>query len=684
MFRSPALIALVHLAGFGTGTALYAMLGVMALRTRPTPAAHADHLPIATALLGVTWNVGALVLYSLQDLALAPARAAVPWLAALGVLAFAALGFLPAVAVQAAAQPIARRLRSWLVGGVYVLSGAAATLSVWDAVATGRVPSRAALLTLTVGYMAVLPVLAVSLRHRPGGRAPFVAAALAAFAVAALHLRHHTAGESLIAHVLGDHASLLLAVVVLYQDYRVAFADLFLKRALAAIALVTYAVAAYLYVLVPYVVPRIAANAVDPLGTVLLAGVVGTVLALAPRVRRGAAALVDSAILRRPDGAALRRVLAADIARADSAELVLDTVAAHLGPALMASRVTWHAGAHGASGERTDAAIHTMVQPDTRGREATIEVPVADVPGYVLHVGELRAGRRLLSDDLALLEWTALLAARRIDLVRVAHERCEREAREHETVRLATEAELQALRAQLNPHFLFNALTTLGYLVQTAPDRALATLYELTGLLRAVLRPTSGHTVPLADELAIVEAYLAIEGARFEERLRVVLDVDRAARTACVPPLLVQPLVENAVKHGIAPLKRGGEVRVWARVEGEGVSARLRLRVSDTGAGADPATLAQRRAVGLGLRSVERRLDRLYGTAATFQFTSQAGAGATVELALPLTLPAALPLTPPADSRAALVDGRLAEPGMSMGASEPRRVASRRKRRAVS
>ena len=104
--------------------------------------------------------------------------------------------------------------------------------------------------------------------------------------------------------------------------------------------------------------------------------------------------------------------------------------------------------------------------------------------------------------------------------------------------RLATEAELRALRAQLNPHFLFNALNTLGHLMQAAPDRALATLYQLTGLLRAVLRRTNGQFVALREELEIVESYLAIEHERFQERLIVSIDVPddvatRAHSAAC-------------------------------------------------------------------------------------------------------------------------------------------------------
>ena len=148
-----------------------------------------------------------------------------------------------------------------------------------------------------------------------------------------------------------------------------------------------------------------------------------------------------------------------------------------------------------------------------------------------------------------MLEALAVVVARRIDAIRLMHERYERELREQEIAKLATEAELRALRAQINPHFLFNALTTIGYLIQTAPPRALKTLMRLTALLRSVLR-SEGEFTTLGRELEIVESYLEIERARFEERLRVRIDVPGALRSLRVPPLLLQPLVENAVKHG--------------------------------------------------------------------------------------------------------------------------------------
>src|SRR5205807_9290006 len=138
-------------------------------------------------------------------------------------------------------------------------------------------------------------------------------------------------------------------------------------------------------------------------------------------------------------------------------------------------------------------------------------------------------------------------------------------------------------RAQINPHFLFNALTTIGYLIQTAPPRALQTLMRLTSLLRAVLR-SEGEFTTLGREVEVIEAYLDIERARFEQRLAVTIEVPAALRTMRVPPLVLQPLVENAVKHGIAPLRAGGAVMVCATLDvGPGENGSLILTVRDTG-----------------------------------------------------------------------------------------------------
>ena len=196
-----------------------------------------------------------------------------------------------------------------------------------------------------------------------------------------------------------------------------------------------------------------------------------------------------------------------------------------------------------------------------------------------------------------LIDAVASLVGRRIDEIRLETERRRRAEREQEMGRLATEAELRALRAQLNPHFLFNALNTLGHLMQVSPDRALATLYQLTGLLRAVLRRTNGQFVALREELDIVASYLAIERERFQERLTVSIEVPQELQHARIPPLVLQPLVENAVKHGVGPIRDGGSVtvRAWRDTTGDDVAGFLRLTVVDTGIGAGSFATPTRR-----------------------------------------------------------------------------------------
>jgi two-component system LytT family sensor kinase len=192
------------------------------------------------------------------------------------------------------------------------------------------------------------------------------------------------------------------------------------------------------------------------------------------------------------------------------------------------------------------------------------------------------------------------------------------------------------LRAQINPHFLFNALTTIGYLIEAAPARALQTLMRLTELLRAVLR-SEGEYTTLGRELEVAEAYLDIERARFEERLVVTIDVPPRLRHIRMPPFVIQPLVENAVKHGIGNKQIGGEVGIRATVDRRpDGSAELVVVVRDTGAGSTPIEIEEGRRAGVGLHNVERRLVYQYGEGAGLSILSVFGEGTIVEIRLPI------------------------------------------------
>ncbi len=197
----------------------------------------------------------------------------------------------------------------------------------------------------------------------------------------------------------------------------------------------------------------------------------------------------------------------------------------------------------------------------------------------------------------------------------VAVERLRLLDRERALVRQTAEAELVALRAQINPHFLFNALNTVAALISERPDEAEATVEHLAGLFRDVLNASGQALVPLRDELRLVERYLNVEQARFGDALAVTFDVAPEALDRLVPAFAVQTLVENAVKHGIERKRGGGRVDLTAQIEGES----LRVDVVDTGAGLAPsiggdgATPETTAIYGVGLSNVDRRLAQLYG-----------------------------------------------------------------------
>jgi signal transduction histidine kinase len=637
---SSDIAAIVHGTGFITGIVLYAMLAVMTLRARTESVAArseglhqavsslGDNIPLVAALLGIVWNAGGLVIYGGRDIGAAPPS---PFFAA---LAFGALGFLPAVVVHAAASHALHRAR-WLTGAAYALSSTAAAMQIFVALARGVAPYRPALLLLTVGYSVVVAVLAFAMRGQPGGRGPLAVAALAVFAVMALHLSHHEeASKSVAIELIGHHASLPLVLVILYQDYRFAFADLFLKRAVALVTLVSIALATYLLVVVPFVLPRLATDPTDPRGTAALVGLWVTVALLYPIMRSAQARFVDRVVLRRVDAARLRGAATTRLGSLDTTDMVLDAACAMLAPALSAHTVRWSIAGSGQE-DTSEAAL------DDQRLHTRFRVNTSESPAFWIQVGVLAGGRRMLSDDTALVEAVAEAAARRIDVLRVAQERHERTLREQDLKRLTTESEFRALQAQLNPHFLFNALTTIGFLMHESPERALDTLLKLTGLLRGVLRRSAGKFVTLGEELDLVESYLAIERARFEDRLIVRVDVDTGLRELRVPPLLLQPLAENAVKHGIAQLRQGGTISISGTLDEHAVDGKryLRLSVVDTGAGISPDTMARRKAKGTGLMNLEGRLNHYYGAAGSLSVQSAVGRGTRADLVIPLASP---------------------------------------------
>ena len=206
--------------------------------------------------------------------------------------------------------------------------------------------------------------------------------------------------------------------------------------------------------------------------------------------------------------------------------------------------------------------------------------------------------------------------------------------RERQAAALATElvqARLQALRMQINPHFLFNTLNTISALIHDNPDAADRMVVRLSDLLRRTLDRGDVQEVPLREELDFLRAYLEIEQMRFPDRLTVTYDIEPKTNELLVPHLILQPLVENALRHGIMPREEAGRIEISAHLaDGE----HLELKVRDNGNGLAPANGTPERE-GIGLKNVRSRLAELYGGAQEFTLGNAAGGGVEARIRIP-------------------------------------------------
>jgi two-component system LytT family sensor kinase len=209
-----------------------------------------------------------------------------------------------------------------------------------------------------------------------------------------------------------------------------------------------------------------------------------------------------------------------------------------------------------------------------------------------------------------------------------------------EQKRLLLEARLDALQRQINPHFLFNTLNSIAALVRSQPELARELTVKLANILRALLKDHDSY-VPLRDELRFTDDYLDIEVVRFgAQKLKIEKDIDPRTLGVMVPSILLQPLIENSIKHGLEPRINGGTVTLRSRFEGD---HRVLIEVADDGVGmgARPTTALRHTGAGIGMKNVQERLDVLYGNQAHFNVVSNPGRGTLVSIEIPAILPEA-------------------------------------------
>jgi len=230
-----------------------------------------------------------------------------------------------------------------------------------------------------------------------------------------------------------------------------------------------------------------------------------------------------------------------------------------------------------------------------------------------------------------IITWAFVLPALLLQELRARADKIERAERAQR--QLALEAQLQALQARTNPHFFFNSINTVACLISEDPELAERTLERIADIVRYALESSPAREVALARELAIVRDYLEVQAARFGARLRWSVDVAPDAAGALVPPLIVQPLVENAVLHGVASRIRGGEVEVRARRIGDVV----RIEVRDDGPGPEGSSHA---GTGTSIADLTTRLALLYGGAGRMTSGRGPDGGYHVCLELPFREPA--------------------------------------------
>jgi two-component system, LytTR family, sensor kinase len=614
-------LQLVNTLGHSAGAIIFGIFLYLLLSDRAGTRLRGSWLSVTAASLAFLWNIGSLAVLVM------PANRPVET-GLVVFFSFSVLSLLPAVLLHLS---LTDGFDSVVAMG-YGLSAAAIGIHLWELLHPDAGYQRRALLLITAGFSMLTAIAVAKVALQAGeqrrAKASRIAGAMCAalFAISFVHFGSGHPSEAWSRELVFHHAGIPLALFVLLQDYRFVLLDAFVRfLGNALLAGIVVFVAIRLAIRGMVVDPRLDSN---PLYETLL--VVGF-----------CALLIAFALLRSIVQRWLTKVV---FRRADIDRRIRDIQSRAPLFHEEAEFLNWSTGelADFMSAERVAEVPRGLLAPLLEQRDPVFPVPASDVPGmrhlagyewveaivplrlahsgarYLL-LGRRRGGRRYLSEDLASLSRLAAVIVEQVERFR-----------DTEMRRLVSQAELRALQSQINPHFLFNAFNTLYGVIPRDAPKARQTVLNLAEIFRYFLQSEKTF-IPLSEELEIVKAYLDIERLRLGPRLETRIEIDAAALGALIPILSVQPLVENAVKHGLSAKAGPGLLQLTA-VASDG---HVFICVSDTGPGMNAANGSSKNGGGVGLANVRRRLQLCFGPEADLAIQSSPE-GTRVEFAVPL------------------------------------------------
>jgi two-component system LytT family sensor kinase len=608
---------LVNTIGHSAGAVLFGIFLFLLIRDRAGGAFRDRWQSFAAAALAFLWNAGSLAVLATANTAVTPILVA---------FSFSVLSFLPAVLLHISLGDSLRPVIS--VG--YLLSLTATFLHFSELWGGSLRLHEIALSLITIGFgiLTAIALAGLALQRTPEkrGKTSRMLGAMCAslFAMSFVHFGGGHPPQAWSKEIALHHAGIPLALFVLLQDYRFVLLDAFI-RFVANVFLAALMTFAAMRAAQGFLKP----SAVDPVSEALLLTGSCLLLIVFALLRSKIQAWLTEVVFRRPNLENWLQKLRSG-AGTQTETQYLDWATGQLAAFMEAeqSRLLAEdsiAQAGIAAGPLYPAPIGDLPQlrdtSELAWAEAVVPLRLSPVDVRYVMLGRRRGGRRYLSEDLQALNRLSAVIVEQVG-----------RARTSELDRLVSQAELRALQSQINPHFLFNALNTLYGVIPREAAGARRTVLNLAEVFRYFLRPETTF-IPLSEELQIINAYLDIERLRLGPRLDTQIDVDEAAMAVMIPVLSIQPLVENAIKHGVAAQAGGGRLSLRAKVIGD----QVRITVADTGPGmrAQPLGPANRGA-GLGLGNVTRRLQLCYGPRADLQVDSNTG-GTSVQFSIPLT-----------------------------------------------